>query len=186
MAHICSNHMSIILELLLAESLLQPCACTSQPAKQAPLAGPSAATSSLFRLPMHFLKPLSTPPLRVLLVLCVLPVDVSGGGAAMSSTEEFLSLPRPPSTIPPAGSVGLVEAAAAAGPRFRPGSAVWVVPGSGGEPLKGTVGQMVSPNGAVGGQALYKVNGGGGGGRVGDGREGGGVGALGVWVGEYS
>lgn len=90
----------------------------------------------------------------------------------MSSTEEFLNLPRPPTTIPPEGSVGLVEPAAAAGPRFKPGSAVWVAPqhhegggdaaGEGGAqpvptPTKGTVGQLVSPDGAAGGQALYKV-----------------------------
>jgi hypothetical protein len=54
--------------------------------------------------------------------------------------------------------VGLVEPAAAAGPRFRPGSAVWVAPQAEGEaPMKGTVGQMVSANGGAGGQALYKV-----------------------------
>jgi hypothetical protein len=81
------------------------------------------------------------------------------GGSAVSSTEEFLNLPRPPSTIPPAGSVGLVEPAAAVGPRFRPGSAVWVAPQVQGEaPMKGTVGQMVSADGGAGGQALYKVS----------------------------
>jgi hypothetical protein len=81
-----------------------------------------------------------------------------GGSSAVSSTEEFLNLPRPPSTVPPAGSVGLVEAAAAAGPRFRPGSAVWVAPGANGEaPVRGTVGQLVSADGGAGGQALYKV-----------------------------
>lgn len=78
----------------------------------------------------------------------------------MSSTEEFLNLPRPPSTVPPEGSVGLVEAAAAAGPRYRPGSAVWVAPpGAGQAPVRGTVGQLVSADGGAGGQALYKVRG---------------------------
>jgi len=85
-------------------------------------------------------------------------------GSAVSSTEEFLSLPRPPSTVPPAGSVGLVEPAAAVGPRFRPGSAVWCAPhpdgGEGAAPVKGTVGQLVSADGGAGGQALYKVGGG--------------------------
>lgn len=81
-----------------------------------------------------------------------------GGGGPVSSTEEFLNLPRPPSTVPPEGSVGLVEPAAAAGPRYRPGSAVWVAPAAAGQvPVRGTVGQLVSADGGAGGQALYKV-----------------------------
>lgn len=72
-----------------------------------------------------------------------------------SSTDEFLDLPKPPSTVPPEGSLGLLPPAAAAGPRFRPGSRVWC--GVSPVPEEGTVGMILSPAGGPGGQAVYKV-----------------------------
>ncbi|KAF6254768.1 Vta1 like-domain-containing protein [Scenedesmus sp. NREL 46B-D3] len=87
-------------------------------------------------------------------------VPASNLDSIESATDDFLSLPKPPSTIPPAGSTGLLApAAAAAGLRFRPGSRVWCcAPGSeGGAPEEGTVGLVLSPEGGPGGQAVYKV-----------------------------
>eukprot|EP00878_Enallax_costatus_P002726 GHUV01002915.1.p1 GENE.GHUV01002915.1~~GHUV01002915.1.p1 ORF type:complete len:286 (+),score=107.16 GHUV01002915.1:222-1079(+) len=66
-----------------------------------------------------------------------------------SSTDEFLDLPKPPTTVPPEGSLGLLPPAAAAGPRFRPGSRVWC--GVGDAPEEGTVGMIISPAGGPGG-----------------------------------
>jgi hypothetical protein len=75
-----------------------------------------------------------------------------------ASTDDLLALPHPPSTTPPAGTVGLLEPAAAAGPRFRLGSLVWAAaPADDGPPAKGTVGQLVGADKGQGGQALYKV-----------------------------
>lgn len=73
-----------------------------------------------------------------------------------SSTDDLLDLPKPPSTVPPEGSTGLLTPAAALGPRFRPGSRVWC--GVGPVPEEGTVGMVISPAGGPGGQAVYKVN----------------------------
>lgn len=100
-------------------------------------------------------------------VIAVLPtlltagLSVGGGGGGVnmdsitSSTDEFLDLPAPPSTVPPEGSTGLLPPAAAAGPRFKPGSRVWC--GCGGSPEEGTVGMVLSLAGGPGGQAVYKV-----------------------------
>eukprot|EP00775_Hariotina_reticulata_P010309 gene10309-10468_t len=90
-------------------------------------------------------------------------VSSSAMDSITSSTDDFLSLPKPPSTVPPAGSTGLMPAAAAAGPRYRPGSKVWVVPSScspdglSSKPEEGTVGMVVAAAGGPGGQAVYKV-----------------------------
>ncbi|WIA08906.1 hypothetical protein OEZ85_008325 [Tetradesmus obliquus] len=89
------------------------------------------------------------------------PPDAPGSNldSIASSTDDFLALPKPPSTVPPAGSTGLLAPAAAAGPRFRPGSRVWCCPpgSGGGTPEEGTVGMVLSPAGGPGGQAMYKV-----------------------------
>uniref|UniRef100_A0A383WE14 Vta1/callose synthase N-terminal domain-containing protein n=1 Tax=Tetradesmus obliquus TaxID=3088 RepID=A0A383WE14_TETOB len=89
------------------------------------------------------------------------PGDAPGSNldSIASSTDDFLALPKPPSTVPPAGSTGLLAPAAAAGPRFRPGSRVWCCPpgSGGGPPEEGTVGMVLSPAGGPGGQAMYKV-----------------------------
>ncbi|WIA28963.1 hypothetical protein OEZ86_011498 [Tetradesmus obliquus] len=89
------------------------------------------------------------------------PPDAPGSNldSIASSTDDFLALPKPPSTVPPAGSTGLLAPAAAAGPRFRPGSRVWCCPpgSEGGPPEEGTVGMVLSPAGGPGGQAVYKV-----------------------------
>eukprot|EP00879_Flechtneria_rotunda_P007323 GHRR01007682.1.p1 GENE.GHRR01007682.1~~GHRR01007682.1.p1 ORF type:complete len:432 (+),score=152.84 GHRR01007682.1:237-1532(+) len=74
-----------------------------------------------------------------------------------SSTDEFLGLPSPPSTVPSAGSTGLLAPAAAAGPRYRPGSRVWCCIADASAPEEGTVGMLIDPAGGRGGQAVYKV-----------------------------
>jgi hypothetical protein len=90
---------------------------------------------------------------------CAGDVAASNLDSITSSADDFLSLPKPPSTVPPAGSTGLLAPAAAAGPRFRPGSRVWCcAPGSEeGQPQEGTVGMVLSTAGGPGGQAVYKV-----------------------------
>lgn len=98
----------------------------------------------------------------LLLLCCAASAAAPDAGGATdrvaSSTDDFLALPKPPSTTPPAGSTGLVAPAAAAGPRYRPGSRVWCCGGGGGgPPEEGTVGMVVSAIAGPGGQAVYKV-----------------------------
>jgi hypothetical protein len=103
--------------------------------------------------------------MRTLLLILIVVLPCTGDAPASnldsiaSSTDDFLSLPKPPTTVPPAGSTGLLAPAAAAGPRFRPGSRVWCCPAGseGGAPEEGTVGMVLSPAGGPGGQAVYTV-----------------------------
>jgi hypothetical protein len=121
--------------------------------KKTPAAAAWKSRSSYMRpLIAMFLLPFGAP--------CPGDEPASNMDSIASSTDDFLSLPKPPSTVPPAGSTGLLAPAAAAGPRFRPGSRVWCCPAGseGGQPEEGTVGMVLSPAAGPGGQAVYKAS----------------------------
>jgi vacuolar protein sorting-associated protein VTA1 len=123
--------------------------------------------------------PGAPPPMDSTVMREVEDEEAGEDGAPLSApADELLALlPRPPSTVPPEGSTGLVVPAAAAGPRFQQGARVWCAPGTGSSgggaaggavPELGTVGMMAAADGGPGGQAMYKA-------RTGAGKEGKGI-----------